>query len=57
MPSSEEGVMEGLSKFKRTLLRKKLKKEEFKLLADIMEIKRKLKILDKLDEKEKREKG
>ena len=42
-----------LGKFKRELLRKKLEKEKRKLLLDLMGIKRKLKILDQLDEKEK----
>ena len=40
-------------KFKRDLMRAKLKKEKFRILTELMEIKRKLKVLDDLDKKEK----
>ena len=42
-----------VSKLKRILLRKKLKKEKVRLLCDLMEVKRKLKILDELDKEDK----
>jgi hypothetical protein len=45
-----------ISQVKRLLLRRKLKKEKVRLLYELMEVKRKLKILDELDEKEKKEK-
>jgi len=51
LPLSKEIVM--VSKLKRILLRKKLKKEKVRLLCDLMEVKRKLKILDELDKEDK----
>jgi len=39
-----------ISKFKRIILRKKLKKEKLTLLAQIVEINKKLKILNEIDE-------
>ena len=44
-----------LDKFRRHLLRKRLKKEKRNLLLDFIEIKRKLKILDELDELDKKQ--
>ena len=55
MPNSKEVDM--INRIKRTLLRKRLKKDKLNILADLIEVNRKLKILDELDEKEKREKG
>ena len=49
----EEATM--LDNLKRILLRKKLKKEKIRILYELMEIKRKIKILDELDEKDKSE--
>jgi len=40
-----------INKIKRALLKKKLKKEEVQLLRELVEVKRKLKILDELDSK------
>jgi len=45
-----------ISKIKRALLRKKLKKEKVALLKELIEVKRKLKILDELDRKKEKEK-
>ena len=45
-----------LGKFKRELLRRKLKKDQRNILLELMEVKRKLKILDELDEKNKKDK-
>ena len=42
-----------LAKWKRNLLRRELKKENRRLLMELMEVKRKLKILDEIDKKEK----
>ena len=50
----EEVIM--FSRLKRTILRKKLKKEKVRILCELIEVKRKLKILDELDEKDKLEK-
>lgn len=46
-----------LSKFQRDLLRKKLQKKKFKILCELMDIKKNIEILDKLDEKDKKEKA
>ena len=48
-----EEEMSMMNQLKRILARKKLKKEKRELLFQLMEIKRKMKILDKLDEAEK----
>ena len=45
-----------LSALKRMVLRKKLKKEKRDILLSLMEVNRKLKILDGIDAKEKKEK-
>ena len=42
-----------LGKWKRNLLRRQLKKENRRLLLEMKEVERKLKILDDLDKKEK----
>ena len=43
-----------LNSVKRYILRKKLKKEKIKILLELAEVKKKLKMLDKLDEAEKK---
>ena len=43
-----------LNKLKRKILRKKLKKEKLDLLCDLIELNKKLKALDDMDEKEKK---
>jgi len=45
-----------ISKVKRLFLRSKLKREKVKLLCELREVKRKLKILDDLDKEDKKDK-
>lgn len=44
-----------ISRLKRMILRKNLKKEKIALLAQVMEINKKLKILNEIDDKAKKE--
>jgi len=44
-----------LEVLKRKALRSKLKRQKISILADLMEVNRKLKILDQLDDKEKKD--
>ena len=44
------------SALKRRILREKLKKEKFRILAELVSVNKKLKILEEMEEKEKKEK-